>query len=388
MAHIQDRGKQHERRWQARYRAPDGRERTKTFRRKLDAQRFLAEINADLVTGRYVDPNAGRIALGHFAERWLAAQTFDPLTRQTVASRIKTHVKPTIGDMLLRDLRPSTVQAWVRGRQAEVAPSYCRLLLANLSTILAAAVEDGLIVRNPCASAAVKAPKVDRRRVVPWTVERVQAVVAGHPARHRAAPVLGAGCGLRQGEVLGLPLDAVDFLRRTVHVRQQIRLVGGELVYAPPKGGREREVPLPDVVSVALAESLRRFPPAEVTLPWREPGGPARTSALVFTNRDDGPLSRAYFTHNAWKPALAEAGVERGRENGFHALRHHFASVLLDGGVSIRAVAEYLGHHDPGFTLRTYAHLMPESEDRARAAIDAAYARGAESERNAAEAGS
>jgi integrase len=57
-----------------------------------------------------------------------------------------------------------------------------------------------------------------------------------------------------------------------------------------------------------------------------------------------------------------------------HALRHHFASVLLDGGVSIRAVAEYLGHHDPGFTLRTYAHLMPDSEDRVRTAIDEAHA--------------
>jgi len=69
-----------------------------------------------------------------------------------------------------------------------------------------------------------------------------------------------------------------------------------------------------------------------------------------------------------------------------HALRHHYASVLLDGGVSIRAVSEYLGHHDPGFTLRTYAHLMPESEDRARDAIDAAHGAPAEPARNAEDA--
>ena len=54
------------------------------------------------------------------------------------------------------------------------------------------------------------------------------------------------------------------------------------------------------------------------------------------------------------------------------ALRHDYASVLLERGVSIRAVAEYLGHHHPGFTLGTYAHLMPESEERARATIDSA----------------
>jgi integrase len=58
------------------------------------------------------------------------------------------------------------------------------------------------------------------------------------------------------------------------------------------------------------------------------------------------------------------------RENGFHALRHYFASVLLFDGVDIRALAAYLGHSDPGFTLRVYTHLMPDAADRMRAAVD------------------
>jgi integrase len=360
-------------RWRARYRDPDGREHARHFDRKVDAQRWLDTVTADLLTGRYVDPTAGRTTVGAFANRWLASQPFDALTRQTIDSRVRVHIDPHLGTVELRHLRPSTVQAWVRGRQAEVAPSYCRLLLTNLSTILAAAVEDGLIARNPCESAAVRAPRVPGRRIVPWTVEQVRDVVEAHPVELRAAPVVGAGCGLRQGEVFGLDLEHVDFLRRTVRVRQQVRLVGGQLVYAPPKGGRVRDVPLPDVVSIALAEHTRTGPPTEVTLPWLEPGGRPVTSALVFVNRDGGALTRAYYTHNAWKPALAGAGVERRRDNGFHALRHHYASVLLEQGVSIRAVAEYLGHADPGFTLRTYAHLMPDDEDRARVAIDTVY---------------
>jgi integrase len=82
--------------------------------------------------------------------------------------------------------------------------------------------------------------------------------------------------------------------------------------------------------------------------------------------------TRASTTAPSGKPALREAGIEANRRNGMHILRHTYASMQLEAGTSIRALAAYLGHHDPGFTLRTYTHLMPESEDRARAAIDLA----------------
>ena len=59
-----------------------------------------------------------------------------------------------------------------------------------------------------------------------------------------------------------------------------------------------------------------------------------------------------------------------------HALRHFYASVLIDAGESVRAVADYLGHADPGFTLRVYAHLFPSSENRARDALDAVLTSG------------
>ncbi len=70
--------------------------------------------------------------------------------------------------------------------------------------------------------------------------------------------------------------------------------------------------------------------------------------------------------------------MEPGRGNGMHALRHLYASALIDAGESASAVAEYLGHADPGFTLRVYAHLFPSSEDRARRAIDALFGAGRE----------
>lgn len=382
MAHVQDRGKQHDRRWQARYRAPDGRERSRTFARKGDAQRSLDEVTTDLLTGRYVDPQVGRMTFETFVTRWLGSQTTDVSTRHAVESRVRNHLLPTFGSMELRAIRPSTVQAWVRAKTEVMSPRTVRVLLANLSGILGAAAEDGLIHTNPCAASSVRAPALDGARIVPWTREQVAAVVDAHPTRYRAVPVVGAGLGLRQGEVFGLGLEDVDFLRRKVLVRRQVKLVKGRPIFAPPKGRKEREVPLPDVVAVALAEHLRNRPALEVGLPWRDLGGKERTVALVFTTRESGPVIRNHYNTYTWKPALIAAKVDPTRANGMHALRHYYASALLEGGVSIRAVADYLGHADPGFTLRTYAHLMPEAEDRARVAVDVALGPRAESSRN------
>ena len=97
------------------------------------------------------------------------------------------------------------------------------------------------------------------------------------------------------------------------------------------------------------------------------------TAKLVLTSRERKALNRNYFNVRVWKKALAAASVENDRANGMHALRHHYASVLLDAGESIKAVSEYLGHADPGFTLRTYTHLMPASDARTRKAVDVAF---------------
>jgi len=93
----------------------------------------------------------------------------------------------------------------------------------------------------------------------------------------------------------------------------------------------------------------------------------------MTTTREGTVVGRNYFNGQIWKPALRKAGVPVTRKNGTHALRHFYASALLDGGESIRAVSEYLGHADPGFTLRVYTHLMPSSAERTRKAIDALF---------------
>jgi hypothetical protein len=107
----------------------------------------------------------------------------------------------------------------------------------------------------------------------------------------------------------------------------------------------------------------------------------------VFTAAGGNHVWRTSLNDYAWKPALVAAGVlpapatkddahSAAREHGMHALRHFYASALLDSGENIKAVSEYLGHSNAALTLRIYAHLMPSSQARTRTAIATVYDRG------------
>ena len=362
-------------RYRVRYIAPDGKERSQSFpdRQKKAAEDFLVTTETSKLRGAYVDPRAGRVTFRQYADDWLKDQTFEETTRESVEQRFRTHLHPYFGDRALIQIEPSTVRAWDRGLQVKkVAPAYRRVLFALLSTVLSAAVDDERIVKNPCSAKSVKAPKVPVRRIVPWPAAQVNAMREGLPERYRIAVDLAAGCGLRQGEVFGLGVNDVDFLRGVVHVVRAVRTIRGTLAYGPPKGDKVRDVPLPESVAERLAAHIVRLPPLEVTMPWRTLDGKPTTVPLLLHTRELRACNRNHFNRHVWANARTKVGIAADYHNGMHALRHFYASVLLDAGESIKALSEYLGHSDPGFTLRTYTHLMPASESRTRKAVDKA----------------
>lgn len=235
-----------------------------------------------------------------------------------------------------------------------------------------AAVDDGIIVRNPLRLKSVQWPSPEYPEAVPWTPGQIAAVAGELPARYEALPYLGAASGQRQGEMFGLAVSDLDFLRRNVHVALQLKLVRGKLVFGPIKNKKIRDVPLTDEVIPVLSEHIRRFPPVEVTLPWVKPDGKPVTRRLVFTNSRGGPIIRQGF-NLTWQRAWRKAGVpDRGRKNGMHVTRHTFATELLSNGVSLAKVAAYLGDTKE-MVLATYAHFLPADESRARDVMGAFF---------------
>jgi len=312
-------------RYRVRYIAPDGREKSESFpdRRKREAQAFLARVQADIHNGTYVDPDAGRVTFREYATQWLASVGGDLNTRDRLAREFRLHVFPAFGDEPLGAVLPATLRAWTRQlADRGLSPGFRRNVFGSVSAAFAAAVDDRLIPGNPATAKTVRAPRYVPGRVVPWPVDRLAQIRAHLPERYRVAVDLGAGCGLRQGEVFGVSPDDIERDRPVLHVVRQVKVIREHLVFAPPKGGKTREVPLPESVAVRLRAHAETYPSTPVTLPWTGLDGPPQTVPLYLTTTYDNAVFRTRFNDRVWKPALRAAGVEVGRRNGMHVLRH------------------------------------------------------------------
>jgi integrase len=355
MGHIQKRA---DRRYRARWLDPDGRERSKTFTRLESARRHLTAVEGAKLNRSYIQES--KITVAEYARQWAKTRPHRQTTADRIAYLIGKHVDGTsLGDRRLSAARPSEVQAWVSDRAKVLAPSTVRLLVSVLRSIFSAAVQDRLIASSPAARLSL--PRSESKRIVPLTVAQVQALADAIPPRCRAMVITQAGLGLRIGELMALRVQDVDFLRRTVAIEWQTTTDGKRRV--PPKTPRSRRaVPLPSVVAEALASHIAQFPAAE--------------DGSLFTTKHGLPWRHEYYGTRVFAPAVRKAELPGGTTT--HDLRHHFASVLLAAGESVVAVAERLGHENAALVLSTYGHLMPDSEDRTRRAIDAAWSDGLE----------
>lgn len=251
-------------RYRARYVGPDGTEKSKSFRdgHKRLAEQWLSQIEADMTRGQYVDPRVGRLTFRQYAEKWLKTLGSEPSTVDSMTSQLTLHAFPYIGARPLGSFQPEHIREWVATLEQRGIPGpYARAIYSNVRAVLSAAVDDGYLARNPCSVRSVRQPVVEPKRVVPWSASRVFAVQDALPERYQAMVDLGAGCGMRQGEILGVAVDALDFEEDTLHVTQQLKLSRSKPVFALPKGGKVRSVPLPGPVANALKAHMKRWPP-------------------------------------------------------------------------------------------------------------------------------
>ncbi len=335
--------------WRARYRDDAGKEHARHFGRRVDAQRWLDEQTAAIVTGQYVNPKAGRTTVREYAALWERSQVGRTQTLRNRDVALRRHILPRLGDLPLSAVTRSDVQGLVKaleaaGKQPRTVLSVYRVA----AKLFGSAVDDRKIAVSPCRKIGL--PRVDDAEVHPPTVEQVATMADAVPEAVRALVVLLAGSGVRIAEALALKPSDVDFLRRTLRVERQRNRDGN---VAPPKTAKSaRTVPLAQVVVDELAAHLAR---RTVASEW------------LFPATDGGPLEYMGW-YQVWETAKAKAGE---RDLVTHDLRHFTASALIAGGASVKLVQSVLGHSSAVITLSTYAHMWPGDDEITRAVIDA-----------------
>jgi integrase len=339
--------------WRARYRDEAGKEHSRHFDRKVDAQHWLDQVTSAVVTGTYADPKAGRITFAAFFGEWSARQVWAPGT--VLAMSLAARSVP-FGANPMKQVRHSDIETWIKQMDAAgLAPGTIKTRYVNVRSVFRGAVKDRVIGSDP--TDGVRLPRGRRADVamsIP-TPEEVGQLMAVADERFQPFIALCAFAGLRLGEAAGVQLGDVDFLRRSLKVSRQVQRVnGGAIDVRTPKYGSERIVYLAESLVNVLAEHVTAH------------GTNGKDRWLFFGEGDDPPHQNTvgYW----WRKTLRDAGLTGIK---LHDLRHFYASGLIAAGCDVVTVQRSLGHAKATTTLNTYAHLWPTAEDRTRKAAEA-----------------
>jgi integrase len=341
--------------WQVRWKTPDRQTRKRNFRIKPDALRYKAEVEHKRVTGTYVDTAGGRRQLNNYAPAYMAAKAASVTERTWINldGRLRNHILPALGDYQLGAIRPEDVRLFVAElttmkhlEAATVKPVY-----HLLRRILATAVVDGLIARNPCIGVELPAEHEGREMlfITPPQLTRLAGAV---DPRYRALILTAGYSGLRAGELSALKVDRVLFLRRRLAVVEAHSEVRGRLVLKSTKTRRRREVPIPAALVDVLAEHVKTYPSRD---------------GFVFTAAEGGPIYHRNFYQRHYKPAIERAELPAGLR--FHDLRHTAAAIWIDQGCNEKQLSSFLG--DTSRAIDRYKHLFEGHEEALMRQVDA-----------------
>jgi integrase len=352
-------------RYQARYPGPDGIDRAapETFATKTDAEVWLTMKEAEIRRDDWLDPDAGKIESGDYADTWINDHVLKPRTEELYRGLLRNHLKPTFGSVGLGDIKEGQVRRWRKERltagpkqvrpfgPVTVAKAY-RLLHAIMTT----AVEDGRIRRNPCHIKGAGQEHSEERPVIP--VATLVDLLESVPDRYRALLLLATFANLRFGELAALRRQQVDLKACEVRVTASLsEMDDGRLIDGDPKSrAGTRTVSFPADIVPELADHLARF----------AAHGP---NGLVFIGPKGGRLRRSNF-RETWERAREAIGMP---ELHFHDLRHTGNTMAASQGASLKELMERMGHSSPRAAL-IYLHATRERDQKIAAGMGKEFA--------------
>ena len=320
--------------WRARVRTPDGRRVSKSFRRKIDAEQWLASQRTDMVRGEWIDPKAGDILLSE----WLAQVAesklnISPATADVRGSLTANHIVPFLGVWPIGRITPEVLQSWVAGRQAAgLAPATIHKAYRIITEALTLAVRRGKLVRSP--DIEIELPKVETPTHRYLTDDELWDLAEAIDPRYRPFVLLGGYGGLRPGESITAQWSDIDWDRRTLDVR------------GTKTTSSRRRIRMPEILVDGLRQHRSDFPHL----------------TLVLHTTAGTPVPIRNLRRRQWAQAVADTVGSPMRP---HDLRHTHVALLIAQGVHPKTIADRLGHRSIMVTMDVYGHLMPGVDEDA-----------------------
>lgn len=362
-------------RWRVQWRDAAGNWRSpvpaQSFATKTMARDFGLDREAEVRSGKVIDPNAGRELLKDWLEQWTSTRVAEPRTLTKIQSHLDCHVlapvggKASLGDLRLEQIDEMVLQSWVkRLQEGGMSPATIANVFTTLKSALRAAVRARRIPLDPTADVIL--PTIPPPSDFYWEREEIDAIRAKlDHVQDLALFELLLGTGVRWSEAAGLHLPRWQPLRRRLSVVEVLEEDKGAQRLKPyPKGKRRREIPaVGEQLLEAMARHLEANPPIDCGL---DHGKGQTCGGLIFWKTierrkrigQQAPLSRHGWP-NTFTAAVKAAGVRPGT---VHDLRHTYASWLVLDGVPLRVVQALLGHSSIRTTER-YSHLSPTTLD-------------------------
>lgn len=334
-------------------------QRSVTGKTQKEVAQKLKAATAAIDAGTYKAPS--KMTVGEWLDIWQQDYlgSVKPRTLDSYRTTVDTHLKPAFGAVKLDTLATHEIQRFYnnlqkgQGPKQPLSPKTIRNVHGVFHKALQQAVELGYLRTNPAT--ACKLPRVERAEIKPLdseAIEKFLETIKGHP--YESVYVVTLFTGMREGEVLGLTWDCVDFDKGVLTINKQLqkerRGTGAYHLVSPKNGKGRRITPAQTVMEVLRVQQQKQ---AE----WRRFVGEAwEASDFVFTDQMGHHLS-AQTVYLHFKKLIAQAGYPDTR---FHDLRHSYAVAALQSGDDIKTVQENLGHHTAAFTLDVYGHVTDQ----------------------------
>ncbi len=344
--------------WKARYTDPAGRDRRRTFERKMDAEKFLERVGTEMQTSEWIDPKTTKSRFDDWVDVWWKTTVkLAPSTRRGYEKMLRLYLRPKFDGRKISSIEWLEVELFATALlENELSAKTVRETLSVLSLIMKTAMRARVIRENPASGHTMPSR---RKQTQILAMPEIVRLVAHTEVRYRPAIWLLVLAGLRASELCGLRVMDIDWQANTLTVNEVQMWVKGELVVKGPKtASGVRTIPL----SAWLVADISTVINARA-----ESAG----IAILATDRlFTSPTGKPMLDHTIWRVvnrAQESAGLPRFRP---YDLRHSHASLLINLGAHPKAISERMGHTEIGVTMDVYGHLFKGAQGQLTQDLD------------------